>query len=69
MERPRLDIVFGVVAIAALAFAAWMYVANRSLRQDVENYQASRRVYEAAALDRVTAAEEARAAAESAIAT
>jgi len=68
MERHRNDVVFGVVAAAALAFAAWMYVSNRSLHQEVENDQAARRVYENAALEKVTAAEEARATAESAIA-
>ena len=68
MENRRIDVVLGVVTIAALAFAAWMYASNWSLRQEVENDQAARRVFETAAAERVTAAENARAAAESAIA-
>ena len=36
MERSRLDLILGVVAIAALAFAAWMYASNRSLHHDLE---------------------------------
>ena len=67
-ERSRLALIFGVVAIAALAFAAWIYASNRSLRHDIENAQAARRVFETNALDRVTAAESAKATAESAIA-
>jgi len=68
MERIRLDVVFGAAAMAALVFAGWMYVSNMSLHQELENARAASRVFENAAVDRVNAADEARAAAESAIA-
>jgi len=60
MERLRFDVVFGVLAITALAFAAWMYAANRNLHQELENARAASRVFENAALEKVTAAEDAR---------
>lgn len=71
MERSRLDLILGVVAIAALASAGWMYTANRSLRHDVEEAQAARRALEINALatsERDTTAESAKVAAETAIA-
>ena len=68
MERSRLALILGVVAIAALAFAGWIYTSNRSLRHDIEDAQAARRALEINALDRVTAAESAKATAETAIA-
>jgi hypothetical protein len=68
MQRVRFDVVFGVVAIAALAFAAWMYISAERLGVELENARAASRVFENAALEKVDAAENARAAAETGIA-
>ena len=71
MERSRLTLVLGIVAVTALAFAAWMYTANRSLRHDWEGAQAARGALEINALatsERVSVAESAKARAENTIA-
>ena len=71
MERSRLNLVLGIVTVVALAFAAWMYTANKSLRDDLEGAQAARRALEVNALatgERVSVAENAKATAENAVA-
>ena len=60
MERSRLDLILGGVAIAALAFAVWMYAANRSLHHDVKKpkLRVARLKNALATSERVTVAEE-----------
>jgi hypothetical protein len=41
-KRSRLDPLLLVVALLALAFAAWMYTANLNLRRDLKSAQAAR---------------------------
>jgi hypothetical protein len=64
MKRSRLDPLIFVLALAALAFSAWMYTANRNLHQALQ----SAHVVRAATRDRAAQAEKAKLAAEQSIA-
>lgn len=70
-KRPRLDPVLAVLAVAALAFAAWTYAANRNLDRDLQAAHAARAALEkdnAGARDRAAEAEQATRAVEASMA-